>query len=73
MDLSKDAKFTWKFSKQMQAHDFDGTYTVADNLLVLNQDNNPAMVGQITQFDGRSFNFRLPGSPTGDPGLTFTR
>ena len=73
LDLSKDAKFTWKFSKQKQAHDFDGTYSVADNLLILNQNDNPAMVGQITQFDGRSFNFRLPGSPTGDPGLTFKR
>ncbi len=73
LDLGKDSKFAWKFSKDKQSHDFDGTYTVADNLLVLNQDSNPAMVGQVTVVDGKSFNFRLAGSPPGDPGLTFSR
>jgi tetratricopeptide (TPR) repeat protein len=73
LNLSKDSKFAWKYTQNMQSHDFDGNFTVADNLLVLNQDNNPAMVGQVSALDGKSFNFRLAGSPSGDPGLTFMK
>lgn len=73
LDLSKDSKFAWKYTQGGKTHDFDGNFTVADNLLVLNQDNNPAMVGQVSALDGKSFNFRLAGSPSGDPGLTFMK
>jgi len=73
LDLSKDSKFTWKYTQNKQTHDFGGTFTVADNLLVLNQDGNPAMVGQVSVATPDSFNFHLAGSPPADPGLTFTK
>ncbi|MEX0679068.1 MAG: tetratricopeptide repeat protein [Pirellulales bacterium] len=73
LDLGKDAKYTWRVSKDGKQHDFGGSYTVADNLLILNQNNSPAMVGQVAQLAAASFNFRLPGAPPSDPGLTFSR
>ena len=50
-----------------------GNYSVADNLLVLNQDDSPAMVGQVTSLGRSSFNFKLAGASPNDPGLAFTR
>ncbi len=73
LNLSKDSKYTWTVNRGGKAEDHSGTYTVADNLLILNQDGNPAMVGQVTQSADRSFNFRLPGAPQADPGLTFSK
>jgi hypothetical protein len=46
---------------------------VTDNLLLLNQDNTPAMVGQVNKVSDRSFNFKLVGAAPNDPGLMFVR
>ncbi len=73
LDLAKDAKFDWKLDQQKKSQNFNGTYTVADNLLVLNQNSNPAMVGQVTSNADRSFNFKLVGASPNDPGLTFRK
>ena len=74
LDLDKDSKYSWKYAQQdNKKQEFSGTYSVADNLLILNQDNNPAMVGQVTSQAGRSFNFKLVGASPSDPGLTFNR
>ena len=73
LDLAKDAKYTWNFAQQDKSQQFAGNYTVADNLLVLNQDGNPAMVGQVLPLADNSFQFRLAGSPPNDPGLTFAK
>jgi tetratricopeptide (TPR) repeat protein len=73
LQLGADSKFAWKYTQNGKSHDFGGSYTVADNLLVLNQNNTPAMVGQVSGADGKRFNFHLAGSPPGDPGLTFMK
>ncbi len=72
LNLGKDSKFTWKFDDQGKSKDFSGTYSVADNLLILNQNESPMMVGQVSLAD-RAFNFKLTGNPPSDPGLTFKR
>jgi tetratricopeptide (TPR) repeat protein len=73
LDLTKDSKFTWKYAQQEKNQEFNGTYSVADNLLILNQDNNPVMVGQVKSLADRSFNFKLAGNSPYDPGLMFNR
>ncbi|HEV3137490.1 MAG TPA: tetratricopeptide repeat protein [Pirellulales bacterium] len=73
LDLTKDSKFTWKFAQQEKTQEFNGTYSVADNLLILNKDNNPVMVGQVKPLADRSFNFKLAGNSPSDPGLTFNK
>ena len=73
LDLGRDSKYTWTFNQRGKPQAHSGTYSVADNLLVLNQDNTPAMVGQVDALASKSFNFKLVGGSPNDPGLTFTR
>lgn len=73
LSLTPDGKYTWKFTQNDKPQEFSGAYTVADNLLILKQGNNPVMVGQVTLMPGNSFNFKLAGDNPNDPGLTFSR
>ena len=71
LNLAKDGNYTWKFAQKGKPQEFRGAYTVADNLLILKQGNNPVMVGQVTSLADNRFNFKLPGDNPSDPGLTF--
>ncbi len=71
--LAGDGKFTWALDQNGKPQQFSGTYTVADNLLVLKQGDHPMMVGQVASLDGDRFNFKLAGDNPRDPGLTFAR
>ena len=71
--LAGDGKFTWALDQNGKPQQFNGTYTVADNLLVLKQGNNPMMAGQVASLAGNRFNFKLAGDNPSDPGLTFVR
>ncbi len=74
LDLANDSKYSWKYTqKDQKPQELAGSYSVADNLLVLNQNDNPAMVGQVLPKADKSFNFKLVGGPPSDPGLTFSR
>jgi tetratricopeptide (TPR) repeat protein len=72
LTLTPDARFTWRYSQGEKSHQFSGTATVANNLLVLQQGNGESMVGRIVLTGGRGFQFFLVGGPPHDPGLTFT-
>jgi tetratricopeptide (TPR) repeat protein len=71
--LAGDGKFTWALDQNGKSQQFSGTYTVADNLLVLKQGNNPMLVGQVASLASDRFNFKLAGDNPSDPGLTFVR
>jgi hypothetical protein len=71
--LTGDGKFTWALDQNGKPQRFSGTYTVADNLLVLKQGDNPMMVGQVAAIANDRFNFKLAGDNPSDPGLTFVR
>ena len=71
--LAGDGKFTWALDQKGKPQQFSGTYTVADNLLVLKQGENPMMVGQVASLTNNRFNFKLAGDNPSDPGLTFVR
>jgi hypothetical protein len=73
LDLGSDSKYTWTFIHDGKTDAHSGTFSVADNLLVLNQDNAPAMVGQVSGLGRSSFIFKLAGASPNDPGLTFTK
>ncbi|MGD9720772.1 MAG: tetratricopeptide repeat protein [Pirellulales bacterium] len=73
LDLGSDSKYTWTYAHDGKTDAHSGNYSVADNLLVLNQDQAPAMVGQVASLGDRSFSFKLAGGAPGDPGLTFTK
>jgi tetratricopeptide (TPR) repeat protein len=69
--LGKDSKFNWKFTRDGQAHDFSGTYTISDNLLIMQPSKGgDPMVGRLVP-DQNGFRFQLVGGPPGDQGLAF--
>ena len=71
--LAGDGKFTWALDQNGKPQQVSGTYSVADNLLVLKQGANPMMVGQVAALAADRFNFKLAGDNPSDPGLTFVR
>jgi tetratricopeptide (TPR) repeat protein len=73
LTLAQDGKFTWKFAQKDKIQQFSGPYAVADNLLILKQNENPVMVGHVTSLGANEFNFKLPGENPNDPGLTFSK
>ena len=73
LNLTNDGKYTWTYTQQGKPQAFSGTYTVADNLLILRQNNNPAMIGQVAMSSDEQFNFKLANDSPTDPGLTFSK
>ena len=73
LNLGNDSKYDWNYTNNGQAHNFAGTFSLADNLLILKQGDTPTMVGQVNMVNNRQFNFKMPGDNPNDPGLTFTR
>ncbi len=71
--LASGGKFTWGVDQNGKPQQFAGTYTVANNLLVLKQGDNPMMAGQVAAPVNNRFNFKLVGDNPSDPGLTFVR
>jgi tetratricopeptide (TPR) repeat protein len=68
-----DKTYAWKYSQSGKTQEFTGAYTLADNLLILKQDGNPAMIGQVAMVGTNQLNFKLAGNNPSDPGLTFSR
>jgi len=70
-NLSPDTTYRWQFTQNGKTQQFSGTYSLADNLLILKSGGNPTMIGQITMIDPNHFNFKLVGTNPNDPGMTF--
>ena len=74
LDVAKDGTYSWRHTLQGKSQTFSGAYTVADNLLILKEGGNPAMIGQIIALRTTTqFNFKLAGNNPSDPGLTFSK
>jgi hypothetical protein len=68
-----DKTFAWKYTQDGRTQEYSGTYSVADNLLILKQDGKATMIGQVATVDGNRFNFKLVGDNSSDPGIAFVR
>ena len=73
LDLSDDNRFNWKFRGRDREQQFAGTFTLANNLLILQASDQNALVGQVSMETSDKLNFRLAGGNPAEPGLTFTR
>lgn len=75
LSLGADRTYRWRYFAPgvRQPEEFSGTYTLADDILVLSQDGDPTMVGQVTPQANNRFNFKLTGGDQYDPGLDFSR
>jgi tetratricopeptide (TPR) repeat protein len=72
LSLNQDSTYRWRYSQGAgRPQEFVGDYTLADNVLVLKQDGQPTMVGQVTPLSDTSFTFKISGGDPTDPGLTF--
>ena len=71
LSLTSGGQYTWKYDQAGKEQQFDGPYTVADNLLILKKGETPVMIGQVNLLPNDQFNFKLPGGNPSDPGLTF--
>jgi tetratricopeptide (TPR) repeat protein len=71
--LMADSTYVWRFTRQGQTQDHSGSYSLADNLLVLKQGGAAVMVGQIALLADGRLSFKLVGGNPSDPGLTFSR
>ncbi len=73
LDLTADNHFAWRFSQQDKQQQLRGTYTVANNFLILSASGQNALIGQVALEPGDKLKFKLAGGSAADPGLTFTR
>ncbi|HTU25301.1 MAG TPA: tetratricopeptide repeat protein, partial [Pirellulales bacterium] len=73
MTLGSDNKFTWNFTAQDKQQKLAGTFTLADNYLILKASDQNALVGQLSMEPGGKLNFKLAGGSPNDPGLSFSR
>jgi len=72
-NLTAENTYTWKYVSKGKTQEFSGTFTLADNLLILKQGGNPTMIGQVSQPNPTQFNFKLAGNNPSDSGLTFSK
>jgi hypothetical protein len=73
LKLTSDNNFTWQFSQQGKQQTLNGSYTVANNYLILKSSDQNTLLGQVAMADPSHFNFKLAGDNPADPGLNFTR
>jgi hypothetical protein len=74
LDLTNDAKFTWSFTpKDQAAQEFGGTYTVEENVIVLERKDGGSLIAEVSPVDAEKFNFRLLGAAEDDKGLEFSK
>ncbi len=73
LNLTGDKKFSWKFNQQGKLQQMTGTYTLANNFLILSASDQNSLVGQVAMQPGDKLAFKLAGGNPADPGLTFMR
>ena len=73
LKLTPDNNFTWQFTQQGKQQVLNGSYTIANNYLILKASDQNTLLGQVAMVDPNHFTFKLTGDNPADPGLTFTR
>ncbi len=73
LKLSPENNFTWQFTQQGKQQVLNGSYTVANNYLILKASDQNTLLGQIAMADPNHFTFKMAGDNPADPGLTFAR
>ena len=71
MDLTAANQFTWRFDQGGKPQELKGTYTLADNYLVLKAGEQNSLVGQVGLLANNEMSFRLADNNPADPGLVF--
>jgi hypothetical protein len=74
LNIADDGSFTWAVEAKGKTQRLAGKWSLGDDMLTLAESGRGgALVGRVTwQADDR-WDFRLLGTGSADPGLTFTR
>ncbi len=74
LTLDEDGNFVWKSAvKGQDPIDMKGTYTLSNDLLILDGGDQGTMIGRATPNDTDRFTFKPVDSPPSDKGLSFGR
>jgi tetratricopeptide (TPR) repeat protein len=73
MDLGKDGKFSWAYSRGSKKEEVKGVYTVEGNVLAMEPDTGGVLLAELTPKGTDALHFQMIGGGTNDPGLAFQR
>jgi tetratricopeptide (TPR) repeat protein len=74
LSMTKEGAFAWSVEdKGGKKESFDGTFSLENDLLILERKSGGALMGRITALAENKFLFRLLGGSATDPGLTFMK
>lgn len=73
LTLDADHKFVWNVADAEKPQKLTGTYTFADNYLILSSPGQSDLIGQVSQEPDNKMRFKLAGGSPDDPGLLFSR
>jgi predicted Zn-dependent protease len=74
LSVKPDGGFVWSVEEKEKKKDsFDGTFSLEDNVLILERKSGGALMGRVTALADNKFQFKVLGGGDTDPGLTFTK
>jgi tetratricopeptide (TPR) repeat protein len=74
LSIKPEGGFHWSVAdKSGKKEAFDGTFSLEDNVLILERSSGGALMGRVTALADNRFNFKVLGGGDADPGLTFAK
>lgn len=73
LDIDKDGTFIWKHDASRTNSTLQGTVSVVNGIMILENPQGTTMVGRMTPIDKDQFHFTLLGGTGQDEGLLFRR
>src|SRR5262249_30002542 len=73
LTIKQDGKFEWSVQKGAKKNSFGGTFTLQDNVMMLERSTGGAMTGRVVALADDKFSFKMIGGGDQDPGLTFVK
>jgi tetratricopeptide (TPR) repeat protein len=73
LSLGADNQFTWQFQQGEESSTMQGTYSASNDLLILEPESGPPMIGRVADAGANGFQFRMVGTPEEDQGLQFSK
>jgi tetratricopeptide (TPR) repeat protein len=73
LNLTADSKFTWTYKEGDKNSTLEGTYSLANGMLILEPADGEPMIARISDLGQSGFKFRMVGAPKEDQGLQFAK
>ena len=73
LTVKPDGKFEWSVNRGAKKSSFGGTFTLEDNVLMLERSAGGALTGRVEALANDKFRFKVIGGGDTDPGLTFVK